>query len=379
MKIALLTDGVFPYSIGGMQKHSYYLAKYFAKNKVFVDLYYPQSAESEIPSFDCYSIDEKQYLNFISISYPKAKRFPGHYLAEMIEYSERIAAKLIKEKQVDFVYAQGFTGTYLIKNKIMLNFNVPIGVNFHGLEMFQKASNLRTKLEQFLFRNTVSLTLRKSDFVFSLGGKLNKIIENIGVKKEKIITIPIGLDSDWFTNEPIVVNKIRKFIFVGRYERRKGIEEINLVLKNLSSEIDYTFEFIGPVPDDKKINLNNVHYHGVISDTSKIRNILKTCDVLVCPSYSEGMPTVIMEGMASGLIVIASNVGAVSEQVNASNGFLIAPGSVRDLKNAVLNCIALNNDKLLEMKVESKKIVLEKFDWDKISVDLIKRIQQIIY
>ena len=180
MKIALLTDGVFPYSIGGMQKHSYYLAKYFAKNKIFVDLYYPQTAESEIPSFDCYSVDEKQYLNFISVSYPKAKRFPGHYLVEMIEYSERIADKLIKEKQVDFVYAQGFTGTYLIKNKIMLNFNVPIGVNFHGLEMFQKASNLRTKLEQFLFRNTVSLTLRKSDFVFSLGGKLNKIIENIG-------------------------------------------------------------------------------------------------------------------------------------------------------------------------------------------------------
>lgn len=33
MKIALLTDGIFPYAMGGMQKHSYYLAKYFAQKK----------------------------------------------------------------------------------------------------------------------------------------------------------------------------------------------------------------------------------------------------------------------------------------------------------------------------------------------------------
>ena len=40
MKIALLTDGVFPYVNGGMQRHSYYLLKYFVKNKIHVDLYH---------------------------------------------------------------------------------------------------------------------------------------------------------------------------------------------------------------------------------------------------------------------------------------------------------------------------------------------------
>jgi hypothetical protein len=31
MRIALITDGIAPYVLGGMQKHSFYLAKYFCK------------------------------------------------------------------------------------------------------------------------------------------------------------------------------------------------------------------------------------------------------------------------------------------------------------------------------------------------------------
>ena len=37
MQIALITDGIAPYVLGGMQKHSFYLAKYFAKNKIKKD------------------------------------------------------------------------------------------------------------------------------------------------------------------------------------------------------------------------------------------------------------------------------------------------------------------------------------------------------
>ena len=40
MRIALLTDGLWPDTIGGMQKHSFYLAKYLALNGHHVDVYY---------------------------------------------------------------------------------------------------------------------------------------------------------------------------------------------------------------------------------------------------------------------------------------------------------------------------------------------------
>ena len=48
MRIALLTDGIYPYVLGGMQRHSFYLAKYFAKNKFYVDLFHFNQSEYDI-------------------------------------------------------------------------------------------------------------------------------------------------------------------------------------------------------------------------------------------------------------------------------------------------------------------------------------------
>ena len=53
------------------------------------------------------------------------------------------------------------------------------------------------------------------------------------------------------------------------------------------------------------------------------------------PSLSEGMPTVILEAMARGKAVIATDVGAVSELVSEENGVLIQAGSVEELSNAL--------------------------------------------
>ena len=50
MRIALITDGIYPYVMGGMQKHSYFLAKFLAKNKIYVDLFHYQDIHnSDLP------------------------------------------------------------------------------------------------------------------------------------------------------------------------------------------------------------------------------------------------------------------------------------------------------------------------------------------
>jgi len=56
------------------------------------------------------------------------------------------------------------------------------------------------------------------------------------------------------------------------------------------------------------------------------------------PSYSEGMPTVIHGRNASGLAIIASDVGAVSEQVSAPNGILVKPGNKEELEQHYYRC-----------------------------------------
>ena len=75
MKIALLTDGIYPYVIGGMQKHSYFLAKYLARNKINVDLYHFKSIDNyNLPN--PFNADELLYIKSFEIDYPSTIWFP---------------------------------------------------------------------------------------------------------------------------------------------------------------------------------------------------------------------------------------------------------------------------------------------------------------
>ena len=111
MKVALLTDGIYPYAIGGMQKHSFYLAKYFAANKVEVQLYhFSQNDTYDINKLEFFTEEEKTFIHSFIIPFPKTGKLPGHYLRESFQYSVNIYYALKKNPPVDFIYAQGFTG-----------------------------------------------------------------------------------------------------------------------------------------------------------------------------------------------------------------------------------------------------------------------------
>lgn len=373
MRVAIFTDGIYPYVIGGMQKHSFYLAKYFALNKVEIDLYHTAKSTTHIDNLNCFSDEEKKYITSIFVPYPMVGKLPGHYIREMYAYSKSMFEMYEQRKPSDFIYVQGLCGMYLLENKSKTT--ATVGINFHGLEMFQMTANLKSKVEQYLFKRPVIKSMRSADVVFSLGGKLTDIIKSKGIHNNKIIEIPIGIDTTWIQTVPVKVNAQRKFVFVGRYERRKGIEELSEVIKQLLPANTFTLEFIGDISEEKKIVAPNVLYYGSISDVSKIKNILLNADVLVCPSYSEGMPTVILEAMASGLAIIASNVGATAEQVDSSNGLLISPGNSIALKQAITYMINLPEKELLTKKNSSIEKIKKSFIWDRIILKTIAEIE----
>lgn len=244
--------------------------------------------------------------------------------------------------------------------------------------MFQKAASLKAEFKNLLLRKPVKLNLKQTDYVFSYGSKITDIIKNLGVKTEKIIEISTGIEPQWTNASIRSIHIPRKFIYIGRYERRKGIEELMQVIRELGSKYEFSFDFIGPIPETLRLNFQKIHYHGELSDVNKIKSILGSCDVLVCPSYSEGMPNVILEAMASGLAVIATDVGAVSAMVSEKNGWLISPGSIDQLSRAMINAINASEAELTRMKLKSQALVTESFTWDKIAQETIKSIQTVV-
>jgi len=369
MRVALVTDGITPYVIGGMQKHSFYLAKYLARNEVYVDLVHFNDSSLDISALACFSESERAFIRPIVLAFPQNPRFPGHYILSSWQYSQRVYEALLPRiDQYDFIYTKGFTGWKLINEKFKGRLNcAPIGVKFHGYEMFQIPPDFKTRLQHYLLRPFVKRLSLRADRVFSYGGKVTAIIQTIGVDPQKIVEIPSGTEREMIsstaagdTSTPVT------FVFMGRFERRKGVPELNEAIRRLLADTQaFHFHFIGPIPEVFQISAPTVTYHGEIRDFNDIKKILRRSDVLVCPSWSEGFPNVILEAMANGLAVIATDVGAVAAMVDARNGWLIKPGDT-DALVRVLREAMREDARLDDKKRESLLRMQTVFNWDSI-------------
>jgi len=377
MKVALLTDGIYPYVVGGMQKHSFNLAKYFALNKVEVDLYHtcPKENLAKAETLEVFTHEEKKYIRSFLLPYPGVNYFPGHYIKESFLYSEAICKELLKNEPVDFIYAQGFTAWKLIKEKQGGRKLPPVAVNFHGLEMFQYTVSLKAKLQQLLLKGPAKYNVLNADYVINYGGKISELLLSLGCKQEQLITSPNGVEPRWLETSPSPGGKPRRFLFIGRFERRKGVQELMKALAELyTAGNDFEFHFVGPIPEAFKMINNKVVYHGTVVEFEAVRKIMRSADILVCPSLAEGMPTVVVEAMAAGLAVITTDTGACREMVAQDSGWLLNPGSVKELVGAMQEALQMNEEELNRKKINAIAVAREKFSWDKIIADTLSSI-----
>jgi len=142
-------------------------------------------------------------------------------------------------------------------------------------------------------------------------------------------------------------------------------------------DLNFRFHFVGSIDEDAKLKDARISYAGEIRDENKVRQQIDECDCLVCPSYAEGMPTVILEAMARGLAIIATDVGAVSRQIKG-NGILLAAPDVGNLKDALLEILKLPETELNKLKTRSIELVKEEFLWQKVVEAKINDFKKII-
>ena len=349
LKILFVTDGISPFVIGGMQQHSTKMVKSLLEKGVEVHLIHTTLDSRVVKNSEVENLfSNKIGLKITFIPFPSKDRFIGHYIRNSKLYSKEVF-KIVEGDLLnyDFIYAQGFTGFEFIKRKELA---VPVISNLHGLEMFQGAANIKSELKNFLLKPIAEYILSNSDVNISLGGSLTDIIQRNTLKRSNIWKIPNFIDQSWFKEyKRLEKHKNIKFLFIGRYERRKGIEELLDSIPLINSD-NAKFGFVGSLP---KIDNDSCEFHGLVKDQQSLKQIIDGYDVLICPSYSEGMPTVILEAMSRGLAIIATDVGAVNELVADDNGWLIPARSQYRLIEAIES--AVKSDKLEVKKEQSVK------------------------
>ena len=374
MKILLLSDGIYPYVIGGMQKHSSSIGVELVKLGYSVDLYHFVLKGNTIPTTDevnrFHFNSTKGFNKTYCLYFPTSIRFPGHYLWNSYRYSKSVFEIIKKNNSsYDLIYSKGFSSWRLLQKRKEMRIKPKIGVKFHGYEMYQYAPSLKIKFQHIMLRQFVKKINQKADYVFSYGGKITNIIKDLGVPNNKIIEIPSAIHKSWLYDKKLNISKSIKFLFVGRFERRKGIEEINKAILNLPiNNPDIEFHFVGSIPAQNQIKSNDfkIIYYGEIIDEELKKKIYDKCDILMCPSYSEGMPNVILEAMSRGLAIIATDVGAVRLLVSKDNGILLNNCNEILIRKAISKIILMDKKMILKMKENSIQIIKENFLWQNI-------------
>lgn len=374
LTVALVTDGIHPFVIGGIQRHSRMLMEHLARQGVWVRVFHTAfspatEAEARDPGWIPAGLRSLVASEFVD--YPRRHRYPGHYLVEQHEYSRRCLARyLASGPRADFIYAQGLTGAAFLRSRLVRDAGTKVAVNSHGYEMFQRPSGMKSWLQAMMLRPAFRRINREADVVYCFSGKIRRIVEReIGVPASRVSEMPNAIDPEWISPAPGPTGPDRRFLFIGRLDRRKGLPELLSAAGGLPST-GWSLDVVGPVGEGVRNDDRRLRFHGAISESSALRSIIDRCDVLVCPSYSEGMPTVILEAMARGLAVVATDVGAVAELVDGRNGHLIGSPSTADISGAMRSLIEEPSSRIDEMKRESLSRSA-RYTWDAVTGRLI--------
>lgn len=145
---------------------------------------------------------------------------------------------------------------------------------------------------------------------------------------------------------------VHKLLFLGRICKDKGIDELLRSFDTLSYEYPGMKLFLGGIFEDEKYEQmirnrsDDIVYLGWVNGSQK-EEYLRQCDILVLPSYYEGFPVSVIEGMAYGCCVVASRVGAIPEIIeDGIDGILIEPRKEESLTEGLRELLC--DDRFME-------------------------------
>ena len=164
-----------------------------------------------------------------------------------------------------------------------------------------------------------------------------------GISAAKIAINPYGVDLETFVNqEPTAKrgNSSMTFLFVGSFTQRKGIYDlIEAWERSQLGQSGAKLILVGGTRSQLSLWKSElpagIEIRGRMAHTD-IAHVFRSADAFVFPSFYEGFAKVILEAMASGLPVITTHNSCDSNIVaHNHNGFVIEPGDVDELANAM--------------------------------------------
>jgi glycosyltransferase involved in cell wall biosynthesis len=226
----------------------------------------------------------------------------------------------------------------------------------NNLKAFLVSQGLDSKIIT-LIRNGINL-----DF-FQPGDSM-KVRKKLGLKNDRLILLSIGsLNKN--KNHALLINAFSEIV--------TSKSSLHLYIIGKGKEQNRLKKKIKELKLEQKITLLGLLDHKSISEW------LKAADIFILPSQNEGTPNSLLEAMASGLPVIASQVGGIPELIQENiEGLLFKSDSKEDLKEKLYKLIKDNQLQEFLGKNAQKKIATHYDSWKNQSEKLLALYKQLL-
>lgn len=184
----------------------------------------------------------------------------------------------------------------------------------------------------------------RARYILPVSKSLQKAIESYRIKA-KFDVLPNVVDTNIFYHDSTVEKKveIKQILLVALLTPIKGLEYLLPAIKELKNKRqDFLLNIIGDGPNREEFEQlandlsisDKVIFHG-IKTKGEIANFMRKSNFFILPSLWENLPCVLLEAMACGLPIIASNVGGIPEIITNEIGILTEPKNIASLVSAI--------------------------------------------
>ena len=223
-------------------------------------------------------------------------------------------------------------------------------------------------------------TLKMPDLVLVLAQVELEAYRNF-VPEQRVVALPNGIDCRPYGAIPTVqaeAGQPLRLVYIGRLAREKGLYEM-LQGFRLAHElgVDARLVIAGSGAEEARLRryaqalgvASRTCFVGPVFGNDKVK-LLAGADVMILPSYSEGLPYALLESMAAGIPVIATPVGAIPDvMTDGIHGFLVPPRDGKSIAES-LAILAADRERLSWMSRACRRRVRAAFSVERLAQEL---------
>ena len=275
-------------------------------------------------------------------------------------------ARSLRTDPPDLIHTHTPAGGLVGRAAAALVFGGPVLHTFHGLPCPGRPSGVVERA----FLGAERLLSRRTTFFFSQArGDVDRAVELGIARRADTLVIGNGVDVRRFAPDEAERARVRAelglppdaivVLMVARLVREKGVLELADAALRMKDDGRMHFLLAGePLPSDRTGVDQELTDHPVnaslgprwrrLGHRSDVDALLKASDIFTLPSYREGLPRSVIEAMAVGLPVVATDIPACRELVTEDTGLLVP---VRDAPALAAGIARLASDAALRQRM----------------------------